>query len=479
MAPTTTAAQARLAVRAPRRLLALRSDDALAERAAAGDEAAFEVLYERYASGVLSFCRHLVGTREEAEDAVQHAFAALHSELVRDSGTLHLRPWLYTVARNRCLSMLRARRERPDDALEPSTAGLADEVERRADLRELLADLQDLPADQRAALVLTELGDLSQAEVGAVLDTDAAKVKGLVFRARSGLVERREARATPCEAIRVELAGARRGALRRGRLRHHLRSCPECAHYLQDIRRQRRMIALLLPVVPSVGLKRGVLAAAGLGVGAGAGGVAATKAIVISAIAGSAVLAGGGAVELTGPDMERPPGPAAERPAGERERPAPTSGPDAGPPHARLPPPAGSSADGPGTGRRGEPGRARAAREPSPGARGGGQATAEGRARSGTGEGNGDGNGRSLARGRRDLSALPGRRSARTSTPDLKRGWGSPNAEQPSSRPRARPDSSDAVRPKPKRRDDTGAPKGIGKLEAVAPPTFGNSPNGR
>ncbi|MGI8659961.1 MAG: RNA polymerase sigma factor, partial [Thermoleophilaceae bacterium] len=245
MVPTTTAAQARLAVRAPRRLLALRSDDSLTGRASAGDEVAFEVLYERHAAGVLSFCRHMLGTREEAEDAVQHAFAALHNELVRDSARLDLRPWLYTVARNRCLSTLRARRERPDDALEPSTAGLDDEVERRADLRELLADLRDLPADQRAALVLTELGDLSQGEVGAVLDTDAAKVKGLVFRARSGLVERREARAAPCEEIRVELASARRGALRRGRLRHHLRACPDCERYLQDIRRQRRMIALL------------------------------------------------------------------------------------------------------------------------------------------------------------------------------------------------------------------------------------------
>jgi len=468
MAPTTTAAQARLAVRAPRRLLALRSDDVLAERASAGDEVAFEVLYERHASGVLSFCRHMLGTREEAEDAVQHAFAALHNELVRDSGRLHLRPWLYTVARNRCLSMLRARREQPDDALEPSTAGLDDEVERRADLRELLADLQDLPADQRAALVLSELGDLSQAEVGAVLDTDAAKVKGLVFRARSGLVERREARVASCEDMRVELASARRGALRRGRLRHHLRSCPECAHYLQDIRRQRRMIALLLPVVPSVGLKRGVLATAGLGAGAGAGGVVATKAIVISAIAGSAVLAGGGAVELTRPDAERPPRSAAERPVvgGERQpggiRPATAPSP-------------GSAAVA--RGQRKQPGDARRASEASPEARRRGTwASAEG-VRSPTGRGNGSWRG--LAIGRGDRPAVPGRRLGQGGVPDSQRGAGSPATNRQNYATGAPPDSSGAVRAEPKRPDDTGAPDGTGKPETATQPTFGNSPNGR
>lgn len=288
--------------RMPKRLLALRADEVLATRAAAGDDIAFEALYERHVAGVLSFCRHMLGSLEEAEDAAQHSFAALHRELVRGAGELHMRPWLYTVARNRCLSMLRARRERPDDALDPQTAGLTDELERRADLRELLADLHDLPTDQRAALVLSELGDLSQAEVGEVLGTGTAQVKGLVFRARSGLIERREARAASCVEIRAELATARKGALRRGRLRHHLRACPDCGAYLAELRRQRRMMALLLPVVPSVGLKSGVFAAAGLGTGAGAGALALSKVVVIGAIAGTAAVAGGTAAEIAGRD---------------------------------------------------------------------------------------------------------------------------------------------------------------------------------
>ena len=223
------------------------------------------MLYERYVPGVLSFCRHMLGSIEEAEDAVQHTFAAAHGGLLRDEREIDFKPWLYAIARNRSLSVLRARRESGDSEAEVSTAGLDDDVRRRADLRALVADVQDLPPDQREALVLTELEDLSHAQVAVVLGCPVASVKGLVFRARSGLMERRDARAAPCEEIRAELATARKGSLRKGKLRHHLKECVGCSAYLEDVRRQRRMLALLLPVVPSFGLKRSVLAACGLG----------------------------------------------------------------------------------------------------------------------------------------------------------------------------------------------------------------------
>ena len=182
---------------------------------------------------------------------------------------MDLKPWLYTIARNRCLSMLRARREQPDDELEPvATAGLQEQVQERAELRQLVADLGDLPENQRAALLLTELEDFSHAQVAQVLECEVGQVKGLVFRAREGLIERRDARGAPCAEIRAELSTARRGALRRGRLRHHLAQCPGCTTYLDDVRRQRKMMALILPVIPATGFKRGVLAAVGIGGGA-------------------------------------------------------------------------------------------------------------------------------------------------------------------------------------------------------------------
>src|SRR5437763_5175234 len=141
-----------------RRFVRSDPDERLVKAVRAGDRDAFEEIYERHAPGLVSFCRHLLGSPEEAEDAVQHTFLAAHKAMLADDRELHLKAWLYAIARNRCLSMLRARRERPglDDEIEriPSTAGLAAEVERREDLRALLHDLSELPDDQRAALLL-------------------------------------------------------------------------------------------------------------------------------------------------------------------------------------------------------------------------------------------------------------------------------------------------------------------------------------
>src|ERR671915_712528 len=210
-----------------RRLLALAGDGRLVEQVRRGNEAAFEVIFERHVPAILAFCRHMLGTREEAEDAVQHTFAAAYRDLQRGRDRdIALKPWLFAIARNRCLSVLRARREVPTavDALEsgsPSGAGLAEQVEERADLRHLLADVRELPDEQRAALLLTELGDLSHTEVAGVLGCEVSRVKGLVFRARSALIARREARRGAARGAdagtQVERAGRGRNRRRVGR----------------------------------------------------------------------------------------------------------------------------------------------------------------------------------------------------------------------------------------------------------------------
>ena len=311
-----------------KRLLALAGDERIVEQIRRGNELAFEIAFERHGAGILAFCRHMLGSREEAEDAVQHTFAAAFRDLARDSDRkIVLRPWLYTIARNRCLSLLRARRQEAAELDELPTEGLSDEVERRAELRELLADVRELPEDQRAALLLAEAAGMSHAEVAQVLDCEPGSVKGLVFRARSSLIERRDARETPCGEIREQLANLRGGALRRNELRHHLRHCPGCAEYRDEVRRQRQMLAVALPVVPGLGLKSKVLAAAGFagggaGGGAAAGGLAGGAAIaslgsgtvakvaIVGALATGGVVAGQGAVD--GSEV-RPPAPAAVR----------------------------------------------------------------------------------------------------------------------------------------------------------------------
>lgn len=304
--------------RSGRGLFRTASDDRLVERLRRGDEGAFEVLYDRHHANLLAFCRHMLGSREEAEDALQHVFLAVHRRITTDGRPLQLKAWMYAVARNRCLSMLRARRDAValDDVQEPSTDGLAvaAAVEQREDLRGMLGDLAGLPDEQRAALVLTELGDLSHDEIGEALGVRKDKVKALVFQARESLMSARAARETDCREIQEQLASARGAALRRSTLRKHVAVCPNCAAFKAEVQRQRAAFAIVLPVIPSALLKKSVLAGV-FGGGGGGGGAAllgggaaaaggglfgssgvAAKVLVAAAIAGGA--GGGGAVAI-------------------------------------------------------------------------------------------------------------------------------------------------------------------------------------
>src|SRR5215210_7492530 len=301
------------AIRAPLlRLRAGRLDDGrLAEFAASGDERAFEAVYDRHHRVLLGFCRHMLGSREEAEDALQQTFLRAHRSLVAQGAPEELRPWLFAIARNRCLTLLAARRTAPVpvEELEAPTEGLNAGVEERADLRELLGDIARLPEDQRSALVLAELGDLSHAEIATVIEVPVAKVKALVHQARTRLIADRDARETPCHDVREQLSTARGGALRRGPLRRHLALCEPCRAYKDAVAEQRSALALVLPVLPSVGLKDTIFGALGGGGGGAAAGGAAlsgagtsaglaakslgTKLAIGAALAGGA---GGGAV---------------------------------------------------------------------------------------------------------------------------------------------------------------------------------------
>jgi RNA polymerase sigma factor (sigma-70 family) len=284
--------------RLPASLLRLASDERLVELLRGGSEAAFEALYARHHRGVLAFCRHMLGSAEEAEDAVQHTFLAAYGDLVGSGKDIHLRPWLYAIARNRCLTALRARREGGSgEPVEPSTEHLSLEVERRHELRELLGDLAGLPDDQRAALVLAELGDMSHDEIGQALGCRREKVKALVFQARSSLIASRDAREASCSEVREQLANLRGGALRRNLLRRHLRECAGCREFRDRVQAQRRDLALILPVAPSLGLQAAVLG----------GGAAATSSVVAKTVIVLA-LAGGGAtaVETVREDRQQP-----------------------------------------------------------------------------------------------------------------------------------------------------------------------------
>ena len=232
------------------------SERELVARVHNGDDWAFEALYDAYHLRLLTFCRHMLGSREEAEDVLQHTFLAAYRSLRAGYEVVELKPWLYTIARNRCLSVMRRRREEVElDEGAPATEGLAAEVDRRADLRMLVRDVQRLPPDQRAALVLFEVGDDSHKEIAAVLGVRREKVKALVFQARETLMGWRTARETPCATVREQLETPRGRALGRGTIRRHVELCTGCADYEAAVRCQRAALAIALPVVPAAGLE--------------------------------------------------------------------------------------------------------------------------------------------------------------------------------------------------------------------------------
>jgi RNA polymerase sigma factor (sigma-70 family) len=284
-------------VRSPR-LLRLASDERLVALVRAGSERAFEALFDRHHRPVLAFCRHMLGSPADAEDAVQHTFLAAYRDLVSSEKPIVLRPWLYTIARHRCLSLLRTRVRQPVDELpEPVVDHLAAHVAARQDLRTILTDLARLPEDQRAALILAELGDLGHEDVARILGCQREKVKALVFQARSSLIADRAARETPCDEIRRQLATVG-GALRRANLSRHVRECAGCRAFRHELRIQRRNLDLLLPVAPTLGLKRAVLGLVSGSGGAGTAGAAivgggslTATALVTVAIAGAGATA--------------------------------------------------------------------------------------------------------------------------------------------------------------------------------------------
>ncbi len=300
------------------------ADDRLVALVRGGDPTAFEILYDRHSRELLSFCSYILGSRHDAEDAVQSTFASAYRALLADERDVDLRPWLFAIARNASLSILRKRQPTAEiNGAEPGRDDPVAQAEQREDLRQVLSTMLELPEHQRTALVLAEIHGLSHGEIGAVLGVRTERVKSYVYQARSSLISERLARSADCLEIREELATARGPALLKSRLRRHLRSCEGCRDYAQQLSRQRGQLGIPLPVLPSLALKRRVLEAAssdatsagtcrgGAAVGgslagitaelAGAGGKALVAKVLIGIAGVGAVTGAGTVVAGTGP----------------------------------------------------------------------------------------------------------------------------------------------------------------------------------
>jgi RNA polymerase sigma factor (sigma-70 family) len=287
-------------------LLRLQSDERLVSLIRRGSTAAFEVLVARYNARLLAFCRHLLGSREDAEDVLQEVFSAAFNAILDDDRPINVRPWLYRIARNRSLNHLRRIQavgvDSMDIHLSEHGSTTADKVHEREEFRLLVGDIQNLPETQRTALVLREMDALSYEQIAEAMETTVPSVKSLLVRARVSLAEAAEARMLTCQEVREELGEVAEGLLRRpGPLvRRHLRTCERCSTFKSQLNETSRALAAVLPIGLGVGgplvLFR-KLAILHLGHGASAGSSASgASAAGQAAAVGSTAAAGASAV---------------------------------------------------------------------------------------------------------------------------------------------------------------------------------------
>jgi RNA polymerase sigma factor (sigma-70 family) len=291
-----------LAGRSP--LLRLQSDERLVALTRRGHHGAFEALVQRYQPRLLAFCRHMLASREDAEDVLQEVFAASFNAICADDRPINARPWLYRIARNRCLNHLRRPRAAGQDSMDvferDGGVTTADTVHRREEFRHVVADVQELPETQRTALLLREIDALSYDQIAEAMDTTVPSVKSLLVRARVSLAEAAEARLLTCEEVRLELGQVAEGIAKSSPpVRRHLKRCERCRSFRTELRKTGRALAAIYPAGPLLFMKKlwvvklGAGGAAGAGAAAGSGGAAGAGVAGATAAAAGGITAGG------------------------------------------------------------------------------------------------------------------------------------------------------------------------------------------
>ena len=180
------------------------SDEELAKQFVAGRTEAFELLVQRYSRPIYNFALNFLGDADEADEATQLVFVQMYQSLPRARLDIPLKPWIYRVARNKCIDLWRghttlslsARDEGEGDGDgadvdPPDPTPLPDELAERADLQKVLrAAINALPVKYRTAVTLRYVNELSFAEIAHIMGVPENTAKTYFQRAKS-LLRRR------------------------------------------------------------------------------------------------------------------------------------------------------------------------------------------------------------------------------------------------------------------------------------------------
>jgi RNA polymerase sigma factor (sigma-70 family) len=164
--------------------------------AQAGDLEAWGQIYKSYAPAVFRFCRRVMPTREDAEDATSEIFMKVRTKIGQYDSSRPFSAWLYKVATNHCWDMLRRRRVRQDlespteietMPLEHPAPGQLEQLMTERTGEEVRGAMEKLPARARMALAMRYYADMSYEEIADSLCVRKAFVGVLLLRARHEL----------------------------------------------------------------------------------------------------------------------------------------------------------------------------------------------------------------------------------------------------------------------------------------------------
>jgi RNA polymerase sigma factor (sigma-70 family) len=295
----------------PTRLL---SDDRLRRLATEGDQRAFATIYQRYHQELYRYCLAILHRPEDARDALQNTMLNALRSLPGEERRIYLKPWLYRVAHNEAITILRQRAPVAplEEAAEPEAPSANQRLEERMRLWELVADLSLLGDRQRGALVMRELSGLSYTEIGSAFGTSSPAARQTVYEARTALHEIAGGREMDCEPVREALSASDGRILRGRKLRAHLRHCAGCRDFRAAIGRRRADLGALAPPLPAaaaagllhalVGSSGGTVSSGGIGLLAGSGAktLATSGALKVGAAALATATIAVGTAEVTG-----------------------------------------------------------------------------------------------------------------------------------------------------------------------------------
>jgi RNA polymerase sigma-70 factor, ECF subfamily len=175
------------------------SDNVLFQQALAGDQEAFEALFSRYQRSLFRLIYRYVGEYNEAHDVLQQVWLQLYLSLPKLYPNVQMKPWLFTVAHNRSLDVLRRRRflsfsevEKGNEEDEtaflntiPDTSLTPEELVEQRDLQQAIQRaIQTLPSTYRTVVLLYYREQMSYAEIGRVLKMPVSTVKTRFHRAK-------------------------------------------------------------------------------------------------------------------------------------------------------------------------------------------------------------------------------------------------------------------------------------------------------